>query len=86
MARLPTELNAKEKKAALDLAAKLQSAFPWSKTPNGDQYWREVKRNLESLAWYRSYAYDPVTNSPGFVVDDATDELEMIEDELEGGQ
>lgn len=84
MARMPTELTIKEKAAAVRLAESLSAAFPWHKTPNGEQYWREVKRNLMSLVHYKYYAYDPETNNPGFVAvaDEPEDVIfEEMEDE-----
>lgn len=58
MARLPTTLSAKERENVEKIYLAMRQQFPWDKTPQGANYWKEVNRNLYSLIVYVVYPYD----------------------------
>ena len=54
-------LAERTRKAARELAEKLQGAFIWSETPQGTEFWLDVQDKLEALAEEPEEAEEPVT-------------------------
>lgn len=58
MAKLPQSLTIQERREIEKAYVILRSHMPMGKTPQGDNYWKEVIRNLYGLMHYSCYPYD----------------------------